>query len=53
MLSHLGSGAEIALAGYQAAFTGGRAPGDGFNEQVWDRWNALPPAEQASQFIVA
>jgi uncharacterized protein (TIGR03083 family) len=52
VLSHLGSGAEIALAGYQAAFSGRRPPGDGFNEQVWDRWNALPPAEQASQFLV-
>ena len=29
----------------------GRAPGDGFNEQVWDRWNALSPAEQASGFV--
>jgi uncharacterized protein (TIGR03083 family) len=52
VLSHLGSGAEIALAGYQAAFTGRRAPGDAFNERVWDRWNALSPAEQASEFIV-
>ncbi len=51
VLSHLGSGAEIALAGYQAAFTGRPAPGDAFNEQVWDRWNALAPAAQASEFV--
>ncbi len=51
VLSHLGSGAEIALAGYRAAFTGGPTPGDGYNEQVWDRWNVLPPAAQAREFV--
>jgi uncharacterized protein (TIGR03083 family) len=50
VLSDLGSGAEIALAGYRAAFRGLPTPGDAFNEQVWDRWNTLPPAAQASEF---
>jgi uncharacterized protein (TIGR03083 family) len=51
VLSHLGSGAEIALAGYEAAFNGRPAPGDAFNEQVWERWNALAPADQATGFV--
>jgi uncharacterized protein (TIGR03083 family) len=51
VLSHLGSGAEIGLAGYQAAFQGKPTPGDAFNEKVWDRWNALPTAEVAAAFV--
>ncbi len=49
-LSHLGSGAEITGAGLVAAL-GGDAPGDGFNQSVWDRWNALSPREQADGFV--
>jgi uncharacterized protein (TIGR03083 family) len=51
VLSHLGSGAEITLAGLDAAIADTEAPGPEFNESVWDRWNALPPAEQASAFL--
>jgi uncharacterized protein (TIGR03083 family) len=51
VLSHLGSGAEIALAGYQASFTGSPPPPDEFNQQVWDQWNAMAPAEQASGYV--
>ena len=51
VLSHLGSGAEIGLATLAAA-TGGREPlGDGFNQSVWDRWNAMSPREQAEGFV--
>ena len=50
VLSHLGSGAEIGLAALTAA-TGEREPlGDGFNQSVWDRWNAMSPREQADGF---
>ena len=46
VLSHLGSGAEI------NRYTLQRALGDDAavpsNQQVWDRWNALSPADQAS-----
>jgi uncharacterized protein (TIGR03083 family) len=42
-LSHLGSGAEIMLASVTAA------PVD--NQQVWDRWNAWSPREQAEHFV--
>lgn len=53
VLSHLGSGAEIALAGYQARFTGSPAPADDFNQQVWDRWNTMAAADQASGFVAS
>ena len=51
VLSHLGSGAEIALATLETALTAGTAPGPGFNEGVWDRWNAASPREQATNFL--
>lgn len=50
VLSHLGSGAEIGAATLGAALEGGRLP-DGFNQAVWDRWNALTPREQADGFL--
>ena len=51
VLSHVGSSAEIALAGYQAALEQSAAPEQDFNQAVWDRWNALSPAEQAAGFL--
>jgi uncharacterized protein (TIGR03083 family) len=51
VLSHLGSGSEIALASYQAALAGTPAPEQDFNQGVWDRWNAMSPQEQASSFL--
>ena len=51
VLSHLGSGAEIGLATLQAATGAREAPGDGFNQSVWDRWNAMSPREQADGFV--
>ncbi len=53
VLSHLGSGAEIGLATLRAATGEGGAPGDGFNQSVWDRWNAMSPREQADGFLAA
>ncbi|WP_436535346.1 maleylpyruvate isomerase family mycothiol-dependent enzyme [Actinoplanes sp. HUAS TT8] len=47
VLSHLGSGAEITLAGLRAALGEAEKPGPGFNQSVWDRWNAMAPREQA------
>lgn len=52
VLSHLGSGAEIGLATLRAAFTGD-AVHDGFNQSVWDRWNALTPRAQADGFLTS
>jgi uncharacterized protein (TIGR03083 family) len=51
VLSHLGSGSEIALAGYRSAIDGTPEPGDGFNESVWDRWNGLSPQDQAAGYL--
>lgn len=51
VLSHLGSGAEVTLAGLQAALAGTSAPGQEFTHGVWDRWNALTPRQQADELI--
>ncbi len=53
VLSHLGSGAEIGLAGYRAALDGRDAPGQDFNSGVWERWDAMDPTEQAEAFLEA
>jgi uncharacterized protein (TIGR03083 family) len=53
VLSHLGSGAEITLAGFRAAIGEAEAPGPDFNQSVWDRWNALSPPEQATGSIAS
>jgi uncharacterized protein (TIGR03083 family) len=53
VLSHLGSGAEIGLATLERALAGGGQPPEGANESVWDRWNAMSPAEQRDGFLVS
>ncbi len=52
VLSHLGSGAEIALAGYRAAVEGTTPPGPSYNQEVWDRWNVLSARDQAEAYVV-
>ncbi len=51
VLSHLGSGAEIGLATLRSSVAGTPAPPDDFNQQVWDRWNAMSPQDQAAGFL--
>jgi uncharacterized protein (TIGR03083 family) len=51
VLSHLGSGAEIALAVLTATIAGTTAPGEGVTDPVWDRWNAMKPPDQAAGYI--
>jgi len=51
VLSHLGSGAEIALATVRAAVDATPGPSPDFNQHVWDRWNAMTPREQAAGFL--
>ncbi|MGN9914507.1 maleylpyruvate isomerase family mycothiol-dependent enzyme [Phytohabitans sp. LJ34] len=51
VLSHLGSGAEIALAVLEAALAGRPSPGGDFNQSVWDRWNAMTRRERADGFL--
>jgi uncharacterized protein (TIGR03083 family) len=53
VLSHLGSGAEIGLAALESSLGAEPAPADGFNQSVWDRWNANSPQDQAADFVVA
>lgn len=53
VLSHLGSGAEISLATLRSALDGAGPLPEGFNQSVWDRWNAMSPREQADGFLSA
>jgi uncharacterized protein (TIGR03083 family) len=48
VFSHLGSGAEISLAGLRAGLGEGPEPD---RQQIWARWNALPPEEMARGFV--
>ena len=54
VLSHLGSGAELSRHTLLAALGADHGPGGRpANQDVWDRWNAMTPAEQATRFIEA
>ena len=53
VLSHLGSGAEIALAVLDGALDGTGPRGADFNKSVWARWDAMPPSERAEGFAAA
>jgi uncharacterized protein (TIGR03083 family) len=52
VLSHLGSGAVIMRQGVQDAAAGSTTP-EGFNQSVWDEWNAKAPRAQADDALVA
>lgn len=49
VLSHLGSGAEISRK--PIATAAGEQVVAEDNQSIWDRWNALPPADQAAGFL--
>ena len=51
--SHLGSQAEIFGLFLDAGLSGTAPPGGEAFGPIWDRWNALPPDEQASESIQA
>src|SRR3954470_2744052 len=51
VLSHLGSGAKITLAGFRSSLDGTPEPAGEFNQSVWDRWNAMAPQDQAAGFL--
>jgi uncharacterized protein (TIGR03083 family) len=53
VLSHLGSGAEIFRLYVDAGATGTPAPTLDDFHPVWDRWNAMSPAEQRDGFLVS
>ncbi|MFI5844267.1 maleylpyruvate isomerase N-terminal domain-containing protein [Catenuloplanes sp. NPDC051500] len=50
VLSHLGSGAEIALGQLAAARDSTPEPGSDANPGIWARWDAMTPQEQAAAF---
>ena len=52
VLSHLGSGAEIGLGNLAAARDGDPLPGQDANQEVWDRWDAMSPRDQATGFSI-
>jgi uncharacterized protein (TIGR03083 family) len=51
LLSHLGSGAEISLAGLPAALGQGEPLSPDAFPPIWDRWNAKSPEDQAADSI--
>lgn len=53
VLSHLGSGAEIFDMFLDAGLRGDPAPGMEQFQQVWDRWNAKSPQDQARDAVAA
>ncbi len=51
VLSHLGSGAEIAMMMLPAALGTAQPPGLEAFKPVWDRWNGKSPGEQAADAL--
>ncbi len=52
VLSHIGSGATIMRRSIEAAADATSVP-EGFNQSVWDEWNAKSPSAQATDVLVA
>ena len=53
VLSHLGSGAEIAQNGLHAALEGKPSPGTEFNKTVWARYDGASRRERLEWFLAA
>ena len=51
-MSHIGSGATIALRSFEDVVNG-REIEAGFNQSVWDEWNAKSPSDQVKDALVA
>ena len=51
-MSHIGSGAVILKQRFEDVVTGQEGD-EGFNQSVWDEWNAKSPADQVSEALVA
>lgn len=50
VLSHLGSGAEINLSNIRAVLHGSEPIPQSDYQELWGRWDNLPPSEQAAEF---
>jgi uncharacterized protein (TIGR03083 family) len=53
VLSHLGSGAEIHLLTVNAGAAAGPPPAREQFQEIWDRWNAKTPEDQAADSVAA
>jgi uncharacterized protein (TIGR03083 family) len=53
VLSHLGSGAEIAMMGLPSALGQAEPVDRAAFQPIWDRWNAMSPDDQAAAGLVA
>jgi uncharacterized protein (TIGR03083 family) len=53
VLSHLGSGAEIALTLLPSTLDAGARVGTGVFQPIWDSWNAKSPDDQAADALTA
>lgn len=53
VLSHLGSGAEIAMLGLPSALGQAEPVDRSAYQPIWDRWNAMSPDDQAAAGLVA
>lgn len=51
VLSHMGSGAVISLAGVQSALGIAEPPKEGFNQSVWARFDAMSPTDQRDGYL--
>ena len=51
-MSHIGSGAVILARRFTDHVSGAATP-EGFNQSVWDEWNAKSPASQIADALVA
>jgi uncharacterized protein (TIGR03083 family) len=51
-MSHIGSGAVISLRRFEDV-TEGKEADAGFNQSVWDEWNAKAPADQVDEALIA
>lgn len=49
--SHLGSQAEIFRPFLEAGLTGDQPPGNDSFAPIWDRWNAMAPADQVRESV--
>jgi uncharacterized protein (TIGR03083 family) len=52
LLSHMGSGGEITSRRIAGALSGAPPLERSDAEKIWDRWNAMPPEQQATEMLV-
>src|SRR5579859_1893728 len=53
VLSHIGSGAQVFRLLLDAGLAGAEQPGREQFSPIWDHWNAMSPADQARNSLIA